>query len=293
MTATILDGKKIYEEAIPELAKRVASFSHPLTLAIIQVGNKADSTSYINSKKRFAEKIGVKVNHIQVSESVGQKELIDIVGKNNSDQAVDGIIIQLPLPIALDSDAILDAVLPSKDVDALSAHNVKRWLDGNEDIVLPATARGVRSLLKYYKIDLFGKKVTVVGRSTLVGKPIITMCLNENATVTVCHSKTVDLAKDTQRADVLIVAAGKPNLITKDLVRAGQVVIDVGINSVVASQISGISDKLDEEIPNRKIVGDVDFASVSEIVSAISPVPGGVGLMTVVSLFENLLDLAR
>jgi len=290
MSAIILDGKKIRDEAISGLIKKVASFSHTLTLAIIQVGDRPDSNSYINSKKSFATKIGVNVKHVQAPANITQEELINVVRKHNSDSSIDGIIVQLPLPDEIDRDAVIDTILPTKDVDALSAHNVKRWLDGNENAILPATARGVRELLRYYKIDLFDKKVTVVGRSTLVGKPIITMCLNENATVTVCHSKTLDLARETMGADILIVATGRPGLITKGHVRPGQVVIDVGINSVVANNSF---DKLDDEIPEKKLVGDVDFENVSEIVSAISPVPGGVGPMTVLSLFKNLLDLSE
>lgn len=284
MKATILDGKKVRDERVTELAKRVSELSSPLTMAIIQVGDRPDSTSFINSKKAFAEKIGVKIKHIQVSETIPQNELIDIVKECNADHIIQGIIVQLPLPIEIEDDAVIDAIDPSKDVDALTSHSVKRWLDGNAEAIMPATATGIRTLLNEYKIDLFGKKVVVIGRSTLVGKPIISMCLNENATVTVCHSKTSDLAAETKEADIIISVAGKQGLITKKHVKKGQVVIDVGINTLVG-------EKLDDEIEGKKLTGDVDFDSVSKKVFAITPVPGGVGPMTVLSLFENLLEL--
>ncbi len=286
MSATILDGRKTRDERVPELAKRVSALSSTPTLAIIQAGNRDDSNSYINAKKAFGKKIGVNVKHIQVLETVPQSELISIVQECNADVTIQGIIVQLPLPIEIDDDAVIDSILPSKDVDALTAHSVKRWLDGNEDALLPATARGIRTLLKSYKIDLFGKKVAVIGRSTLVGKPVIAMCLNENATVTVCHSKTQDLAKETKVADVVICVAGKPGLIQKKNVKKGQVIIDVGINTLVG-------EKLDDEIETKKLVGDVDFEAVNKVVAAITPVPGGVGPMTVLSLFENLMDLCE
>jgi methylenetetrahydrofolate dehydrogenase (NADP+)/methenyltetrahydrofolate cyclohydrolase len=284
MSATILDGRKIRDLAIPELAKSFAGLTYVPVLTIIQVGNREDTNAYIRAKKSFADKVGVKVNHIQLGVDVKQSEIIDVVQKQNADQSVKGIIVQLPLPIEIDRDAVIDTIDPKKDVDAITAQNVKRWLDGNANAVLPATAKGVMTLLKYYKIELFGKKVAVVGRSTLVGKPIVAMCLNENATVTVCHSKTLDLAEVTGNADIVIVAVGKQNLIRAEHVREGQVVVDVGINTIEG-------DKLDDEIVERKIVGDVDFNEVKNVVASISPVPGGVGPLTVLSIFQNLLDL--
>jgi methylenetetrahydrofolate dehydrogenase (NADP+)/methenyltetrahydrofolate cyclohydrolase len=284
MKTTILDGRATREKLLPELIKRVKALSFTPTLAIIQVGDRPDSTAFIKAKKAFAAKIGVVQKLIQVKENIPQSELIEIIKENNNDKTVNRIIVQLPLPIQLDRDAVIDAVDPKKDVDALTAFNVKRWLEGREDALLPATARGIRELLNEYKIELFGKKVTVIGRSMLVGKPIVTMCLNENATVTVCHSKTPDLAKETKKADVLIVAAGKPGLIQSKHIHKKQIVIDVGINTATG-------EKLDEEIEGAKLIGDVDFAKVSKKVSAITPVPGGVGPMTVLALFENLIDL--
>jgi methylenetetrahydrofolate dehydrogenase (NADP+) / methenyltetrahydrofolate cyclohydrolase len=189
---------------------------------------------------------------------------------------------------------IIDSIHPKKDADGLTAINVKRWLGGTDSLanssvkraeshfIFPATARGIRELLTHYKIGLAGKRVTVVGRSMLVGKPIAAMCLNENATVTVCHSQTPNLAEETKKADILIVAAGKSRLIQEKHVREGQVIIDVGINSVEGEK--GI---------NPRLAGDVDFNKVKDIVSAITPVPGGVGPMTVFGLFENLVELSE
>lgn len=284
MPATILDGRATREALLPELNARIRALSYVPTLAIIQVGDRPDSTAFIRAKNSFAKKIGVNSKHIKVSEDVSEAELVSIIDENNADRSVHGIIVQLPLPVALDRDRVIDAIDPRKDVDALTATSVKRWLAGREDAIMPATARGIRELLSRYAIDLFDKRVVVVGRSMLVGKPIIAMCLDQNATITVCHSKTPDLKKETKLADVIIVAAGRPGLITAAHVRKGQVVIDVGINTV-----SG--EKLDEEIDGTVLVGDVDFKKVEKKVAAITPVPGGVGPMTVYGLFANLADL--
>lgn len=284
MSATILDGRKIKDEAIPLLKKRVSALSFVPSLAIVQVGDREDTNAYIKAKKAFAEKIGVEVRHIQFKEKIDEAGLIQEIEKLNKDSKVHGIIVQLPLPEVIDRDRVINAISPEKDTDALTADNVKRWINGSKGAILPATARGIRTLLKYYNIGLSGKKVAVVGRSALVGKPTACMCLNENATVTISHSQTLDLARETQGADIIIVATGKPCLITAKHVREGQVVVDVGINTVDGN-------KLDDEIVERKLVGDVDFENVSKIVSAISPVPGGVGPLTVLSLFENLLEM--
>ncbi len=302
MSAIILDGRKTREALMPELISRVKTFSFAPILAIIQVGDRPDSSSYIRAKESFAKKIGVECKIMKVSDAVSQQEIIEIVKECNADKSIKGIIVQLPLPISLDRDTIINTIDPHKDVDGLTPFQVKAWSQGREDAVLPATARGVRQLLKQYDISLFGKRVTVVGRSMLVGKPIISMCLNENATVTVCHSKTEDLAFYTKKADILIVAAGKPGLIQKKHTNKKQIVVDVGINTV--GVISGESDrlgyaggskleKLENEIEGKKLVGDVDFDKIQKSVAAITPVPGGVGPMTVLSLFENLLDLCE
>ena len=282
----IIDGKKAREALLPALEQRISRFKKPLTLAIIQVGEKPDSTVYINAKKKFATKIGVNAKHIQAPENIEEKKLIQIIEECNADPNIQGIIIQLPLPQHLNKDLVIDTIKPCKDADGLTATNVKGWTEGNSDAILPATARGVRDLLSFYNISLMNKKIVVVGRSMLVGKPIAFMCmtLNGDATVTICHSKTKNLEDETKTADILIVATGNPKLIGTKHVRAGQIIVDVGINAL---QLPDIDDG------KRHLVGDVDFDAVKDIVEAITPVPGGVGPMTVLSLFENLVDLAN
>ena len=277
MSAKILSGKIIRDERMSEIASNIKAFLTIPAMTIIQVGDRPDSNSYIQAKKNFATKVGLKTKHVKLAEDIKQQDLIDTVEKCNEDVETKAIIVQLPLPLHIDRDAVIETIDPNKDVDALTAANVKFWLEGREDAIMPATARGIKHLLSYYGIELFGKKVCVVGRSILVGKPIALMCLNENASVSICHSKTQNLEEETKRADILIVAIGKPNFINNNYVREGQIVIDVGISK----DMSG------------NLCGDVDFDKVSPIVSMISPVPGGVGPMTVLSLFENIIDLSR
>lgn len=286
MSASILSGRITRDALIPGLIERVKVLGRAPVLSIIQVGNRPDSTSYIKMKKSFGEKIGVEVSLIKLAETISQEELIKAIEYSNADESVDGVIVQLPLPEHLNRDAAIQAIDPAKDVDGLTPLQVKAWMAGEEKAVVPATARGVMTLLKYYKIELAGKKVVVVGRSMLVGKPIAAMCMKEKADVAVLHSKTTDLAAETRKAEVIIVAVGKPNLIGRDQVKEGQIIIDVGINTVKG-------EKLEDEVEDTKLVGDVDFEAVKDIVAALSPVPGGVGPMTVFCLFENLLDLCE
>jgi len=284
MSPLLLSGRATREALVPDLIRRVKALSFVPIVAIIQVGDRPDSTAFIKVKKAFAEKIGVTVKEIHLKESVSESEVIEAIKECNADRNIRGIVVQLPLPISIDRDRVIEAIDPKKDIDALTPLNAKHWLEAREDAIFPATARGVRELLEYYKISLAGKHVVVVGRSMLVGKPIAVIAENENATVTVCHSKTADLMSETRQADVLIVAAGRLKLITIDHVKEGAVVVDVGINTVKGK-------KLEDEIAGRKLVGDVDFEAVRDITSAITPVPGGVGPMTVLALFENLVDL--
>ncbi|MCX6719371.1 MAG: hypothetical protein NTZ38_03295 [Candidatus Taylorbacteria bacterium] len=270
----IIDGKKAREALLPELEKKIKALSHVPTLAIIQVGDRSDSSSFIRAKKSFAKRIGVNERHIRLPENVSQEWLAAEIEKCNADEAIQGIIVQLPLPEHLNKREAIDSIDPKKDVDALTSKSVALWTEGKG--ILPATARGIHELLKFYKIDLKGKKVTVVGRSELVGTPIVVMCRNGGAIVTVCHSKTVSLIEGTKSADILIVATGRPGLIKLEHVNKRQVVVDVGIS----------------RIGEEKLVGDVDFEAVKDTVAAISSVPGGVGPMTVFGLFENLVDLS-
>lgn len=238
------------------MIKKIKGYS--LVLDIIQIGDRADSNSYIKAKSKFAEEIGAKVNLIKFDESVEEQEILNTI-KNSM---ANGIILQLPIPSNLDKKKILDFIEPKKDIDGLGKGKY-----------IPATARGIKELLDFYKISLRNKKVVVIGRSDLVGKPVAKMCIEEGAFVTVCHSQTQNIPEITKTADVVIVAIGKPRHINSDFVKEGQIIIDVGINKV-----------------DGGIVGDVDFSSVEPIVGAITPVPGGVGQMTVLALFENLAE---
>ncbi len=296
MSVLILNGKTVRDSALIELKIKVQQFSHTSThpparsrvptLAIVQVGNRPDSTSYIKAKKTFAKKIGVEVEHIHLLANTPQTKIIEAINDLNSDKTVNGIIVQLPLPEGIERDTVIDAIDPRKDADGLTSYNIEQRFKGG---ILPATARGVRELLAHYKITLNGKKVVVIGRSALVGKPIADMCEAGGAHVTVCHSKTPDLKTETQKADIIIVAVGKPGLITREHVKKGQVIIDVGITK---SGEVGVVGELAES-GKSSIVGDVDFEVVKNIVSAISPVPGGVGPMTVLALFENVIELVK
>jgi methylenetetrahydrofolate dehydrogenase (NADP+)/methenyltetrahydrofolate cyclohydrolase len=275
--AHILDGKKARAELKQALIQKRAGLSVQPHLVIIQVGDRPDSAAYISAKKKFAAEIGVRETHITISESADEKEVIRVIENANADPSVHGIIVQLPLPLSMDADAVMHVIDPEKDVDGLTETNVKKWLEGRADALWPATTRGIRELLDFYDVPLEGKHVVMVGRSSLVGKPTAAMCLAENATVTVCHSKTKNVAELTRSADVIIVAVGRPAYIGAGNVKSGQTVIDVGITADSAG----------------KLVGDVDYDAVVPIIGstgAITPVPGGVGVMTVLALFENLVD---
>ena len=299
MSAKLLDGRMARAELAKKLALKVAAFKaahgFPPTLAIIQVGDRSDTASYIKAKKSFAVEVDIEVRHVHLKENISQDESIAEIDKLNNDKKVSGIIVQLPLPSEIDKKAIIDAVNPAKDADGLTSSSVNRWNANKSGAIWPATARGVRELLDFYKISLKDKKVCVIGRSELVGAPIAAIIRKMGGLVTVCHSKTTDLLKETLASDVIISAVGKPGLITAAHVKQGQIIVDVGINEIRADQ-SARADKLNEEIPRRKLVGDVDFNAVLPILGdsgAITPVPGGVGPMTVLALFENLLDLCK
>ncbi len=276
----ILDGKKLQNKIALEIKEKIGGYISEgfvvPKVAIIQVGDNKESTLFIENKKKFGKKVGVEVLHVHLPQSVEESELIKEIVSLNMDNSVHGIIVQMPLPHHIHRERCIEAIDPSKDIDGLHSKNVKAmWV--NHEGILPATTRGIMQILDEYNIDCAGKHVVVVGRSSLVGKPSALSFLNKDATVTMCHSKTPNLEFHTTPADILIAAAGVPRLITAKHVRPGQVVIDVGITI--------------EEIPQRKAVGDVDFEEVKGVVSAITPVPGGVGPMTVTALFLNLLDV--
>ncbi|MFO0718672.1 MAG: bifunctional 5,10-methylenetetrahydrofolate dehydrogenase/5,10-methenyltetrahydrofolate cyclohydrolase [Candidatus Paceibacterota bacterium] len=270
---TLLDGRVARNSIVLELKNSISILKARLKLAIIQVGDKEESNKYINQKKLFAEKIGAEVIHIKLPDDFLEESVCAQIEKLNKNDSVHGIIVQLPLPNRLDKNIIIQKIDPIKDVDGLTSINTK-LLWSNQKGHMPATARGIITLLDYYNIEIKGKRVVVVGRSELVGKPAALALLNRDATVTICHLATSDIMSETKRADILVVAAGDPEFVAKDFVREGQVVVDVGISV----------------LPDKRVVGDVKFGEVSEIVDAISPVPGGVGPMTVLSLFQNLFD---
>ncbi|MFH1170718.1 MAG: bifunctional 5,10-methylenetetrahydrofolate dehydrogenase/5,10-methenyltetrahydrofolate cyclohydrolase [Candidatus Vogelbacteria bacterium] len=281
--AKVLDGRVVQVEIEKKLTATCSRLAVKPHLVIIQVGQRPESTLYIARKKEFGERVGVSITHARYPQTITEAKLISEINNFNHNPAVHGIIVQIPLPKQLNTARILNAISAMKDVDGLSAVNLQLAWQNNPNGFRPATARGVLALLDYYRIPLRGRSVVIIGRSALVGKHLVLACLNAGATVTVCHRETKNLSAITKLADILIVSAGSPGLITKKYVGANQVVVDVGIN-VLSGQ------KLLEEIGKRKIVGDVAFAEVAPIVRAISPVPGGVGPLTIACLFENLME---
>jgi 5,10-methylene-tetrahydrofolate dehydrogenase/methenyl tetrahydrofolate cyclohydrolase len=273
----LLDGKKARDFYTEKLSAKIRKLGFSPTLAIVQIGDNASSTAYIEQKKKFAAKIGATVEHIKFPENISFDEIKKAIHLLNGNTHIHGIIVQLPLPENLDKMSAINLIIPSKDVDGLTK-NTK---------FIPATARGIKSLLDFYNISVAGKKVAVLGRSMLVGAPTARLLEDCGASVIVCHSKTPDTRDITKDSDIIVVAIGKPKLIDETYIGDNfPIVVDVGINSIKG-------EKFEEEISRRKIVGDVDFDKVSPLVSAISPVPGGVGPMTVLSLFENLVLAAE
>ena len=267
----IIDGKKIQEEMIVELQETVKQLKTIPKLVIIQVGNYGPSNKYVAQKIKVGTSIGIDVEHINFEEEIEEEIILKKIDELNNDKNVNGIMVQLPLPKHLDEDKIVNKVSSNKDVDGLTTTNIGNLFDG-KNAFIPCTALGVMELFKRYNIDLKGKNAVILGRSKLVGKPLIACLLNENATVTICHSKTENLSDITKNADILIVAIGKKYFVKQDMVKDDAVVIDVGIN-----------------VEDGKIYGDVDFEDVKEKTSYITPVPNGVGRMTVISLMNNVI----
>ena len=265
----ILDGKKVKLEILNELKQDIEKLNRKLKLVVIQVGEDPASTVYVNQKSKMANSLNYDFNHIKLDENVSEDKIIELLDKLNNDDLVTGILVQMPLPKHLDSKKIQNSITPEKDVDGLTNINMGK-LSHNEECLIPCTPIGIVDLLNYYNIEISGKNVTIVGRSDLVGKPLASLMTNNDATVTLCHSKTNNLKEFTKVADILVVAIGKPNFITEEYVKEGAVVVDVGINRL-----------------ENGLVGDVDFDSVSKKASYITPVPGGVGQMTVAELGKN------
>ena len=267
----ILDGKKTADMITMRIAKEVADIEDKITLSIFLVVQDPASIVYVNKKLKACDDAGILVDSHFLNDNITQKELIKLVEDCNKNPDIHGILVQMPLPSHIDADVILNTIDPNKDVDGLTIINQGKLLAGEETIV-PATPKGVISILKKNYIDIPGKNVVVVGRSRLVGKPLALLFLQNNATVTIAHSKTTNLKEVTKRADILAVAVGIPNFITADMVKKDAVVIDIGINKI-----------------EGKLIGDVKYAEVSEVASYITPVPKGIGPMTIASLLENVL----
>lgn len=265
----ILEGKTLKKQILNDLKEDISELDIKPSLVVIQVGNDEASNVYVNQKRKMSESVGINYIHRHLDSNITEEELINIIELYNSDDSIDGILVQMPLPEHINEARIQNTVLYTKDVDGLTDENAGRLLH-DKDALVSCTPYGIIELLKYYNIDFEGKNVVIVGRSNLVGKPLCSLFLKENATVTMCHSKTKDLSFYTKQADILVVAVGKKHLITKDMVKKGSTIIDVGINRV-----------------DDKLYGDVDFDSVKDIAN-ITPVPGGVGQMTVAELGKNV-----
>ena len=282
-SAKIIDGKTIAKQIRSELAVEVVEFiqNNSVTpcLAAVLVGDDPASEVYVRNKRKACEHVGIDSQLLRMPASTTQDELLQLIAKLNKDPAVHGILVQLPLPDGIDTDQVLQAVSPSKDVDAFHPTNVGRMVQGKPRF-LPCTPHGVLQLLKRTGVETSGKHAVVVGRSDIVGKPLAVLLAAKsetgNATVTVCHSRTKDLASFTRQADILIAAIGSPEFVTGDMIKPGAVVIDVGVNRTDAG-----------------LVGDVEFAAASQVASHITPVPGGVGPMTIAMLLVNTLAAAR
>jgi methylenetetrahydrofolate dehydrogenase (NADP+)/methenyltetrahydrofolate cyclohydrolase len=277
--ALILDGKIVaakVQKIVADGAAILRAQGVRPTLAVVLVGEDPASKVYVGGKRRACEAAGIDARDHLFPRGLAEGELLALIGELNADRAVHGILVQLPLPPGVDEDRVIAAVDPQKDVDGFHPENLGRLLAGSPS-VLPCTPAGVIEILDHYGIDLKGAEAVVIGRSRIVGKPLAQLLLGRHATVTVCHTRTRDLAAHTRRADVLAVAAGRPGVVTGDMVRSDAVVVDVGVN----------------RLPSGKLAGDVDFTSVSPRVRAITPVPGGVGPMTIAMLLRNTLDAAR
>ena len=276
----IIDGKKVSAEVEEEVRQQTLKLkeTHGITpgLAVVIVGDDPASRVYVNNKKKACELVGFKSEEYALPAETTQQELLNLVETLNNKDDINGILVQLPLTNHLDDKAVIAAINPKKDVDAFHAVNVGKIMLGEYDF-LPCTPAGVMEMLHSYNIEVSGKNCVVIGRSNIVGKPMAMLLLHENGTVTICHSRTRDLAEVTKQADILVAAVGRPKFVTADMVKDGAVVIDVGMDR-------------DE---NGKLCGDVDFENVKDKCSYITPVPGGVGPMTIATLMKNTLKAAK
>lgn len=274
----IIDGKVIsasVKERVKAEVEVLKQKGITTGLAVIIVGEDPASKVYVANKKKACDALGIISEEYALPENTTQEELLQLINELNNKKSINGILCQLPLPKHLDEAVVINSILPEKDVDAFHPHNVGRIMLGDYDFV-PCTPAGIMEMLEYEGVDITGKNCVVIGRSNIVGKPMGMLLLHKNGTVTICHSKTKNLKEVCANADILVAAVGRPNFVTADMVKEGAVVIDVGINRV-----------------DNKLIGDVDFESVKEKCSAITPVPGGVGPMTIAMLMQNTLTAAK
>ncbi len=272
----IIDGKEVSQYIKTKIKTEAEALGIKPGLAVILVGDDPASHVYVNNKKKACEFCGFNSKSFELSADTTQDELLKLIDTLNADPEMHGILVQMPLPKHIDENAVIERIIPSKDVDAFNPVNVGKIMTGDFDF-LPCTPAGVMELLKYYNIDVAGKHCVVIGRSNIVGKPMSMLMLHANATVTICHSRTKDLASMVSQADIIVAAVGRAGFVTEDMVKDGAVVVDVGINRG----------------ENGKLCGDVDFENVSKKASFITPVPGGVGPMTIAMLMQNTLTSAK
>lgn len=278
--ARVIDGKAVAQQLQAELAEKVARLkaAHGIVpkLVVILVGEDPASQLYVGNKERAAQKAGFDSQIVRLPESISQAELLEVIGDYNQDETCHGILVQLPLPDHIDGQEVLLAISPDKDVDGFHPMNMGRLWSGNPSL-LPCTPAGIMKLLEAYEVELEGKQALVIGRSNIVGKPMAQLLLDRNATVTIAHSRTKNVQALAKQADILIVAIGQGHFVTKDFIKEGAVVIDVGMN------------RLDD----GRFVGDVNFDQVAEVASLLTPVPGGVGPMTITMLLEQTYQIAK
>ena len=275
MRAQIIDGKAIAKEVEAEVRETLSSLSYKPGLVAVRVGNDPASEVYVRNKARKAQELGLRGTELVFDASMQLVELLSQIERLNGDDEVDGILVQLPLPKQIDSKKVIEAVDPAKDVDGFHPINVGRLHLGRPTLV-PCTPAGIMRLIASTGTTIAGTRATVIGRSDIVGKPVAALLLQQNATVTICHSRTRDLGHVVREADIVVAAIGKPRLVTAEMVKPGALVIDVGINRL-----------------DGKLVGDVDFQSVRDVASWITPVPGGVGPMTIAMLMKNTVTAAQ
>src|SRR3989344_2368395 len=272
MAAEIMDGNALSQSIKEKIKEKIKNLNSQPSLAMILVGENFDSKLYVNMKERACKEAGIESQNYFLPLDVKEQTIIELINKLNEDKNINGILVQLPLPAHINKNHILNSINPKKDVDGLNKLTLGKIFCGDEELA-PCTPKGIIRILEHYNINIEGKNCVIINHSNVIGKPLSIMLLNRNATVTICHIKTKNISEHTKKADIIISATGKPNLITKEMIKVGAIIIDAGINKV-----------------NKKIQGDVNYENVKDIASYITPVPGGVGPMTIAMLLENTLN---